>query len=181
MNYKELLEYMGIESPQEFTYFEMIADIIESEEDIALEAIYQVFRDADKSVISQLLDDYFEEITNALPDDSNSIFSLLDQIKMFLMGLIDSAETDSDYRRFADEFDRFRNWYTYDSQVEILQYDESDNYSDLQSLRDAITTSRIDKLSGKIHRYDFNKALDYEISSYAISLNSLLAAEDYGE
>ncbi|MCQ2545193.1 MAG: hypothetical protein MJ144_02010 [Clostridia bacterium] len=178
MNYKELLVYLGIDSPEEFKYFEMMADIIESEEDIELEAIYQVFTDADKEELSKLLDDYFEEITNALPDDSDSMFSLLDQIRLFLIGLIDNAESDSDYRRFADEFNRFRIWYSYDSQVEILPDDEDEGFEDVQCLRDAITTARVDRLNGKSHRYNYNQALDYEIDSYTMSFANLMAAED---
>lgn len=178
MNYKELLVYLGIDSPEEFKFFEMMADIIESEEDIELEAIYQVFRDADKEDISSLLDDYFEEITNALPDDSDSMFSLLDQIRLLLIGLIDNAESDSDYRRFADEFNRFRIWYSYDSQVEILPDDEDEGFEDVQCLRDAITTARIDRLNGESHRYNYDQALDYEIDSYTMSFANLMAAED---
>lgn len=178
MNYKELLVYLGIDSPEEFKFFEMMADIIESEEDIELEAIYQVFRDADKEDISSLLDDYFEEITNALPDDSDSMFSLLDQIRLLLIGLADNAESDSDYRRFADEFNRFRNWYSYDSQVEILPDDETEGFEDVQCLRDAITTARIDRLNGESHRYNYDQALDYEIDSYTMSFANLMAAED---
>lgn len=178
MNYKELLVYLGIDSPEEFKYFEMMADILESEEDIELEAIYQLFADADKEEVSKLLDEYFEEITNALPDDSDSMFSLLDQIRLFLIGLWDNADSDSDFRIFADEFNRFRSWYSYDSQIEISPEDEDEGFDDVQCLRDAICTARVDRLNGESHRYNFEQALDYEIDSYTMSFANLVAVED---
>lgn len=181
MNYRELLVYLGIDSPKEFNYFEMMADLLESEEDIELEAIYQLMTDADKEQVSQLLDTYFEEITNGLPDDSDSIYSLLDQIRLFLIGLCDNAESDSDYRVFADELNRFRNWYSYDSQVEVLPEDDEEGFEDVQCLRDAICTARVDKLNCNSHRYNFDQALDYEIDSYTMSFATLAAAEDEEE
>ena len=181
MNYRELLVYLDIDNPGEFKFFEMMADLLECEEDIELEAIYQLFMDSDKEEVSQLLNEYFEEITNALPDDSDSVFSLLDQIRLFLMGLIENAEDDSDYRRFADEFNRFRTWYSFDSQVEILSDDEQAGLEEIQCLRDAITTARIDKLNGESHRFNYDNALDYELDSYTMSFANLMAAEDDSE
>lgn len=180
MNYSEMLVYLDLESPEEFRFFEMMADLIESEEDIELEAMYQLFKDADRAEVSRLLDDYFEDTTNALPDDSDEVFSLLDQIRLLLIGLIDNAEDDSDYRRFADEFNRFRNWYSYDSQVEVLPDDESEEDEPIEyaCLRDAITTARADRINGENHRYNYENALDFEIDSYTMSFAELIAAED---
>lgn len=178
MNYNELLVYLDIDSPEEFRYFEMMADLIESEDDIELEGIYQIFKYADKEEISKLLDQYFEEITNALPDDSDEVFSLLDQIRLLLIGLTDNAEDDSDFRVLADEFNRFRLWYAFDSQVEIMSEDDEDcDAVEYMCLRDAITTARIDKINGKSHRYNYENALDYEIDSYTMSFANLIAAE----
>lgn len=179
MNYEELLAYLDIESPKEFRFFEMMADLIESEEDIELEAEYRLFLDADRNELTRLLQDYFEDATNALPDDSDEMFSLLDQIRLLLTGLIENAEDDSDYRRFADEFNRFRVWYSFESQVEILPDGEEDEEPvEILCLRDAMTTARADRISGDSHRYYYEEALDYEIDSYTMSFADLLAAED---
>ena len=48
-----------------------------------------------------------------------------------------------------------------------------------QCLRDAITTSRMEKLGGSRYRYDFTDALDYELSDYVVSFSELMATEDY--
>ncbi len=178
MNYDELLIYLDIDSPEELTYFEMMADLIESEEAIEQEAIYRLVRGADKAEVSGLLDEYFEEITNALPDDSDEMFSLLDRIRLLLTGLIDNAEDDSDFRRFTHEFNRFRTWYSYDSQVEVLPDDEGCEPADCLCVRDAITTARVDRINDDSHRYNYEDALNYEIDSYTMSFVELLAAED---
>lgn len=34
------------------------------------------------------------------------------------------------------------------------------------TVRDAITASRVEKLSGEKYRYDFENALDYQLDSY---------------
>lgn len=175
MNYEELLTYLDIDDPAEFAYFETMADLVESEEYIEMEAMYQLFEGADMEKVSGLIDEYFEEITNRLPDDSDEIFSLLDQIRLCLTGLAANAEDESDIRMFTDEFHRFREWYVYESEVEIIP---EDGASDYQSVRDAITTARVEKLGGEEYRYNYEKALDYEIDSYTMSFAELVAAED---
>ena len=47
-----------------------------------------------------------------------------------------------------------------------------------QCLRDAITTSRMQRLGGDSYRYSFEDALGYELDSYTMSFAELAAAED---
>ena len=77
----------------------------------------------------------------------------------------------------TDEFNRFRTWYSFESQVELSP--EDGGYGDTVCLRDAITSARIEKLGGEKYRYDFNSALDYEIDSYTMSFAELAAIEEY--
>jgi len=176
MDYNELLEYLDIEDPSEFIYFETMADLIESDEPVDQEAVYALFDGAEGEMIAELFDDYFEEILDGLPEDSSEIYSLLHQIKLSLMGMAANGENDSDLRRFVDSFCRFRNWYCYDSSVALSP--ESDGEDLEQSLRDAITTARLEKLDGKTYRYDFTGSMDYPLDSYEVSLASLMAVEN---
>lgn len=176
MNYEELLVYLDLNTPDEFEYFEAMADLVECEEYIEQEAVEALFRGADGSMIAELLEDYFEDIMNGLPDDSGEIYSLLDQIKLCLEGLIMNSETDQDIRRFTGEFCRFRNWYSEESEVEVT-YDD-DNREELMCIRDAITCARMEGLGGESCRYDFRSALDYEIDGYTMSLAELATAEE---
>ena len=98
MNFDELLEYLDLEDGRDFEYFEAMADMIESEDYIEPEAMYQLFDRADKTMIEELLNDYFEDILEGLPEDSGEIFSLLHQIKLSLTGMISNMEDDTDLR-----------------------------------------------------------------------------------
>ena len=59
MNFEELLDYLDLEDAMQFEYFEAMADLIESEEYIEQEALYQLFEGAEKTMITELLEDYF--------------------------------------------------------------------------------------------------------------------------
>ena len=92
MNYEELINYLDLKDGSELQYFEAMADLIESDDYIEQEAIYQLFDEADNTMISELLNDFFEDITNGLPEESGEIVSLLEQIRMSLEGIIMNAE-----------------------------------------------------------------------------------------
>lgn len=176
MNFEELLEYLDLEDGGQFEYFEAMADMIESEEYIELEAIYQLFEQADNTMIEELLNDYFEDILEGLPENSGEIFSLLHQIKLSLTGMVSNIEDESDLRRFADEFHKFRNWYS--SESEVLLTPDAGGAPMYHNVRDAITASRLEKLGGEKYQYDFENALDYELDSYVMSFSDLAKAED---
>ena len=176
MDYTQLLEYLDIENGADLQYFEAMADLIESDEYIEQEALYQLFSEAENDMIAELLNDFFEDMSNGLPEDSGEIISLLEQIKMSLEGMIMNVNDESDLRKFTDEFHKFRNWYSEESEVELLPDEAGETL--YQCLRDAITTSRMEKLGGDKYRYNFENALDYELDSYTISFADLVASED---
>lgn len=175
MDFEELLKYLDLEDAAEFEYFEAMADLMESEDYIEPEAMYKLFEGADKSMVSELLDDYFEDILEGLPENSGEIYSLLHQIKMSLMGMISGAEDENDIRKFTDEFYKFKNWYSHESEVRLSpDFSGEDIY---HSVRDAITASRLEKLGGEKYSYDFEAALDYPLDSYTVSFSDLIASE----
>lgn len=175
MDFEELLKYLDLEDVAEFEYFEAMADLMESEDYIEPEAMYKLFEGADKSMVSELLDDYFEDILEGLPENSGEIYSLLHQIKMSLMGMISGAEDENDIRKFTDEFYKFKNWYSHESEVRLSpDFSGEDIY---HSVRDAITASRLEKLGGEKYSYDFEAALDYPLDSYTVSFSDLIASE----
>ena len=176
MDFYELLEYLDLEDAGQFEYFEAMADLIESEEYIEQEAMYQLFEGADNTMIEELLQDYFEDILDGLPENSGEIFSLLHQIKLTLIGMISHAEDDSDMRRFTDEFYRFQTWYSHESEVELQP--EAGGAPIYSNVRDAITAARLENLGGDKYRYDFENALDYQLDSYTMSFAELMEVEN---
>ena len=180
MEYNELLIYLELDEPSEFIYFEAMADLVESDEDIAQEAVLGLFSGADMPTVAGLFEEYFEDIMEGLPEESGGIYSLLNQIKMCLTGLASNAEDESDLRRLTDEFCRFRRWYSEESDVEMVPMDGGAPVH--HCLRDAITCARMEKLGGDQYQYDFDYALDYPLDSYTMSFAELVAAgEDDNE
>lgn len=179
MNFNELLEYLDIEEAVQFEYFEAMADLIELEEYIEYEALYSLFEGADNTMVEELLNDYFEDVLEGLPENSGEIYSLLHQIKMSLIGMASNMEDENDLRRFTDEFFKFRNWYSQESEVRLISEDTGDEF--YYNVRDAITASRLEKLGGEKYSYDFEEALDYPLDSYTISFADLAASESVEE
>lgn len=87
----------------QFEYFEALADLVECEEPIEMEAIYKLFEGADKETVATLLEDYFEDILDGLPENAGEIYSLLHQIKLSLVGMVTNIEDENDLRKFSDE------------------------------------------------------------------------------
>ncbi len=179
MDFYELLEYLDLDEAADFQYFEAMADLLESEDYIEMEAMYQLFEGADKTMISELIQDYFEDILEGLPESSGEIYSLLHQIKISLIGMVSHIEDDSALRRFTDEFFKFKNWYSSESDVELSPVGGGVPLH--QNVRDAITTARLEKLGGDKYDYNFEEALDYELDSYTMSFADLMSVEEDDE
>ena len=141
MNYEELMDYLDLANGADFQYFEAMADLIESDEYVEQEAMFRLFDEADNTMTAELINNYFEDVTGGLPEDSGEILSLMEQIRMCLEGIIMNSEEESELRKFTDEFHRFRNWYSEESEVELLP--EEGGAPLYQCLRDAITTARM--------------------------------------
>ena len=187
MNYKDLMEYLDIEDGSELRYFEEIADLIESDEHIDYDALLRLFEEVDRDAVAELLDEYFNDVTDVIPEEYSELFSLLEQIRMELTGVIRSI-TDDDpesVRNFTDRFYRFRNWYVYDSVVNVQVKEEEDTgifgreYE--QSVRDAIATARAGRFDSEEYAFDFSMALDYDIDYYEMSFSDLISSVDQDE
>lgn len=176
MDFNELLEYLDLEDASQFEYFESMADLLESEEYIEQEAMYQLFDGADSTMIMELLTDYFEDILEGLPENSGEIFSLLHQIKLSLIGLASQMDEEDMLRRFTDQFYRFQNWYSHESEVILTPEDGGRPFG--HTVRDAITACRLERLGGEKYDYDFENALDYELDSYSMSFADLMGTEE---
>lgn len=174
MNFEELLSYLELESPEEFEYFESLADLIETEEEIMPEAIYKLFEGIDMEIFGELVSDYFEEMLKAVPEDAVELYTLLDSVKMALMGMSKHLEEENEMVLMADEFFRFRNWYSLDSVVWVQALSNLQEPEKSMPLRDALTLSRIEKLGGETYEYSFEDVLDFEMDQYTMTFADLM-------
>lgn len=161
MDYDELLEYLGIEEPSEFEYFENFADLVEGHETILLSALYELLKDIPEGVMPEVIEGYFNEALEACPDTEIEIYTLLELIKRTLIGLSESMEDDKDLGFFADEILRFKEWYTNDSIVFVK--DKSTKEEKQITVMEAMVVSRLEKIEETEYDYDFSQALDYTI------------------
>lgn len=177
MNYEKLLEYLEIEHPSEFEYFENLADLTEADMEIAPEAVYQLFDGADKEVLCSLFETYFEEVLKSVPEEESQVYMLLDSVKTVFMGMCRNLEEETDLVLLADEFCRFRNWYSMDSSV-LVQASEQPGEKEAEvPLRDALSLVRVERLGGEKYEYDFEGALDFEMDQYTMRFADLLQEE----
>lgn len=176
MNRENLYELLDIESAADFEYFENMASLLECGEDIPYEEITMLLKDVDKVNLAELINNYFEEISDFIPDEETGMFLSMDKIRLSLMGLARGSEDEGILAKLADELDRFRRWYSDESRVvcrSVLNGDE-----ELHCLRDALALARVEKIDGDKYEYDFSDCTDYPIEEYVMSFGDMMAAEE---
>ena len=171
MDRQELYEFLDIETPADFQYVENISQYLESEDEMEIEDLREIFAALDGQEISGLLEEYFEEIMESVPDGETETYELLSNVLRSLTGLIKAGYTDGIGPDAVDEMERFRRWYSMDSHVYLT--DESGTEHDVP-VRDALFTKRMEKLGEPSYRYDFTEAYDYPLDDYAVSLRDLI-------
>ena len=167
MDYEDLLEYLGLEDPSEFEYFENMADLIEGHEPISSGALYRLLRGVPDGVMSELLEGYFNEAQEACPDTEADIFTLLEMIKRALMGLSENLEDDRDWIFLTEEILRFKEWYINESKVFIKSREKNEEKQ--VTVMEALAISRLEKLEGQENDYDFSSAKDYPLDEHIMT------------
>ena len=175
MNRQELYDFLDIETPSDFQYVENVSQYLESEEEIELEDLREIFSQLDGREISKLMEEYFEEIMESVPDGETETYELLSNVLRSLTGLMKGGNDEGIGPEAVDEMERFRRWYTMDSRVYLtdedgLEYDVS--------VRDALFAKRMEKLGEPSYRYDFTEAYDYPLDDYVVNLRDLVEMDE---
>lgn len=170
MNILELFEILDIESADDFKYFDNMAALLESEENISYEAIHELLSAVEPDTTAELITDYFTDIMEGVPEAEQEMFQLLDNIRSVMKGLALNTDDESHMAKLADEFYRFRNWYNFDTDV-ICQSNTTGNRT-LLPVRDALVLYRAEKFQGDEYNYDFSSCCDYEIDEYVVSFEA---------
>ena len=175
MNLKELLDFLDLENPEEFQYFENLADLFECDEEISHAVLYELFNKTNMTVLSELFGNYFDELLENIPDDSIDLYTLVNMIKTAILGMSAAIVEDHDLVLLVDELYRFRNWYSFDS-IAVCKNRSTGAEQDM-SLRDALVLFRLEKLNEGKYTYDFDGCLDYPMEEYMMSFTDIVAAE----
>lgn len=176
MKIEEALELLEIDSPDEFEYFEHLAELLECAEDISYDAFFTVLTEVDQGTLSDLLDSYFEDLMKGIPDDATDFFTLMTAVHQALIGLCMSGEFKEQRRYFVDELFRFRNWYVFDSVVHC--HAPSDGTSCDVPAVEALALYRMEKLGEKKYEYDFSDSMDYMLDEYSIPIHAVYDGMD---
>ena len=170
MDLNELFEIVDIESAEDFKYFDNFAALMESDDYIPAEVMYELFAEVDTDVLSELTDNYFEDIMEGVPEEEAELFTLLDNIKRVLKGYAENTDDERSIVLFTDEVSRFRNWYNFDTDVECQS--RKDGSTRTVPVREALVLYRIEKLRADDYMYDFSECLDYPLDEYVVSFTS---------
>lgn len=174
MNIEELFEFLDLESGEDFQYFENFADFVECGEDIEHDAICIMLSEIDMQNFAEICESYFYDITENMPQDNVDIYSLLENIKRVLVGLsevVAAGEEEGADVKLADELNRFRIWYSVESEVECKDIKRGKAY--YIPVRDALALYRSEKLTNGEYSYDFGSALEYELEEYIMTYADL--------
>lgn len=176
MDLNELMEMLEIDEPSEFEYFENLADLLESDETIPEETLFQLFSQTDPKTVAELIHNYFDDMLEAMPESSTEMFTLIENIKRSLIGLLQTSEEESLLRHFVEELFRFKTWFCFESEVGCKSL--SGGEEKMLPLRDALILSRLEKMEEDEYQYDFENCLKYEIDEYIMSFADLAIEEE---
>jgi len=178
MDRDELYEMLDIESGKDFQYFENIADLFESSEDIGGDVLYELLEEVDMDVFAELCESYFDQLEDSIPDGETEFYTLTLNIKRAFIGMASSVSSEEDddevdqaLLQLSEEIGKFRVWYSDSDTVECINDDSGD--SQVLPVRDALALSKEEKLGGDTYRFDFTEALDYELSDFVMTFADL--------
>lgn len=158
-------EMLDIEEPAEFKYYENMAALMESDGIIDVELIAELMSGVKQELLSEIIENYFSETMNLVPDDESELYILFEQIKNEFTGRLASFESD-DADSLAALIDKYRGWFVTNTSV----YDRmADRYS---NVRDALYDILATKFLGSDYDFDFSDSLDYDIDYYEINVTA---------
>ena len=162
---------VDIDSAEDFQYYENLAAIMEADDYIESNLLKDLFKNIDFNILSDCIDNYFEEFLKSIPDEETELYITIDAVKRSFLGMITEDPTSDEIAVLADEIVRFRKWYIHDTLVV-----NRDNGTEL-NVRDARYDIQACRLLGESYDYDFHLAYDYQVEGYNVKLADIL--EEY--
>ncbi len=162
MNLEELFAELEMDGPDDLQYFEQLAGLLESDEEIGFDEFFAVISTISAEDMGDLTENYFEDLAGALPDEENELASLVESMKQNLLSLAEGIDDERGRVAFAEELFRFRRWYTDGSLAEVS--------GRRCSVLEAAATHRAEAFTGEKNTYDFSDALGYDLPMLSMDL-----------
>ena len=176
MNKEEFYELLDIETAEDFQYVENVAQYLEFDGELELADVAELIGLIDRDTAVGLVDDYFEEIMDFIPEEATEVYSLFTTIRRSLEGLLKNADESASEAKMAEEFERFRRWYSIDSRVYLTN--QNTDAETEATLRDALCEKRLEKLGGDKYFYDFTEAMDYPLDEYIMTFGDMITLSE---
>lgn len=167
MTKEELLELLDIDHGFEFTYYENLAELLETEEEIGVDAIHGVLQDVDLGVFAEIVESYFYDIMEKMPDNDVDIYNILEAVKRNFIAYAEAGNTVS----LAEQLDDFHRYYALTDNC--LVEDREEGTSAMKPLRDAISDNRLAIMDNKELHFDLEKAKDFLPEEYIVGFGDL--------
>ena len=162
MTLEKLYKLLEMDGPEDMEYFEQFADLMDMDEDIPFDLFYMALSGVKPENAGDLAENYFDDLSNAAPDDENDLVLLLDSLEENLMHLAEDIE-DADARRsFAEQLYKFREWYKAPGGAEID--------GEKASVFEALLTARTDAIDGGSHDLAFLTANEFKLDDASYGL-----------
>ncbi|XVG95015.1 hypothetical protein ACGCUQ_03720 [Eubacteriales bacterium KG127] len=173
MNKELFYQIIDIEEPSDFKYYDNIENLIESDEEWDADILYTVLNGADSKVVAEIIDEYFNELMDKLPEDEIDLYTMIYNVNRGLKGIAKGKE--EDYRdvnlSLSEELWRFWKWFSVESVVNVK--DEKTGEMNNMTLRDAVGLIRLEKLGLASCIFDFEKASKYQMNEYVMNYTDI--------
>ena len=151
MTKEELYDLLEIDTPADLEYYEQMADLLETEEEISRDLFRHALSEIRAENAGEFAENYVGELMNAVPDGvpADGLTEALDAMQQRLMLLAEDLDEAQAREDFAEELYKLRNWL----------HDEEGVLVDGEPLPmlQAFTEMRAEKLGAASHTYDLER------------------------
>ena len=154
MDRENLMQMLEMDEPSDFEYFEQYADLVETKEAIEYDDFYYVISGAEKDTIAEITVNFFEELEKFIPNGSDDIFEIVDNVANNLKLLSNDFDSQEFKKDYIQKLFTFHEWYTKPGGAKVDGKE--------CAIVDAIFEYRAQKLDNTEHSYDFSDSLDYD-------------------
>lgn len=169
----DLKRIFDIETLSDFADFDQFSILIEDVENVDEDMFYEILDVVDENMLAELIECYFDDIKQGVPDDSVEIYGMLSVTAINFKNRLMQIESHTDKMTFIDELYRFRQWYMEDGQVQCK--DLKKNISEEISICEALIRFRAEKLNEGKFEYDFSLCEEFTTDEY---LDEMFDEED---
>ena len=147
MTQRELYEFLEIDSPEDVEYFEQLADLLESDEDISEDLFRHALSAIRAENAGEFAENYMAELANAIPEETSAedLTEALDAMEQRLLLLAEDLDEEQNRDDFITELFKLRNWLHEEAGASLD--------GDPCTLLEAFTEMRAEKLGVASHEY----------------------------